>query len=184
MKKTQIALAALALVASTAAMADGVTVYGNLKGGYVKGNSTSAAFSGAGQWGASAFGLKGSEDLGGGLTASFNLEAGIDTNTGGNNNGGPGPSSKSTVNEDATVTTATSTALFNRAARVAVGGEAGTLKLGHQLSPFILSFVTTLGLVGNNYLVPVWLMPAHLMVEALIQELQVVSTFQTQLRTL
>ena len=152
MKKTQVALAALALVASTAALADGVTVYGNLEGGYVKGNNTSTAFSGAGQWGASVFGMKGSEDLGSGLTASFNLEAGIDTNTGGNNNGGP--AAASTVNATTGAVT-TSTALFNRAAWVAVGGEAGTLKLGNQFSPFILSYVTTLGLAGNNYLVPV-----------------------------
>ena len=136
MKKTQVALAALALVASTAALADGVTVYGNLEGGYVKGNNTSTAFSGAGQWGASVFGIKGSEDLGGGMTASFNLEGGIDTNTGGTNNGGP-------------------STLFDRAAWLAVGGEAGTLKLGNQLSPFILSYVTSLGLAGNNFLVPV-----------------------------
>ena len=32
MKKTQVALAALALVASTAALADGVTIYGALDG--------------------------------------------------------------------------------------------------------------------------------------------------------
>jgi predicted porin len=150
MKKTQVALAALALVASTAALANGVNVYGNLEGGYVKGNNTSTAFSGAGQWGASVFGMKGSEDLGGGLTASFNLEAGIDTNTGGNNNGGP--SAASTLSG---TTITTSTALFNRAAWVAVGGDAGTLKLGNQLSPFILSYVTSLALAGNNYLVPV-----------------------------
>jgi predicted porin len=136
MKKTQVALAALALVASTAALANGVTVYGNLEGGFVKGNNTSTAFSGAGHWNASAFGLKGSEDLGGGLTASFNVEGGIDTNTGGTNNGG-------------------TTGLFNRATWLAIGGEAGTLKLGNQLSPFILSYVTTLGLAGNNFLVPV-----------------------------
>jgi len=136
MKKTQVALAALALVASTAALADGVTVYGNLEGGYVKGNNTSTSFSGAGHWNASAFGIKGSEDLGGGLTASFNLEGGLDTNTGNTNNGG-------------------TTGLFNRATWVAVGGEAGTLKLGNQLSPFILSYVTSLGLAGNNFLVPV-----------------------------
>jgi len=136
MKKTQVALAALALVASTAALADGVTVYGNLEGGFVKGNNMSTAFSGAGEWNASVFGMKGSEDLGGGLKASFNLEGGIDTNTGGTNNGGP-------------------STLFNRAAWLAVGGEAGTLKLGNQLSPFILSYVTSLGLAGNNFLVPV-----------------------------
>ena len=137
MKKTQVALAALALVASTAVLADGVTVYGNLEAAYVKGNNTSTAFAGDGEWGASAFGLKGSEDLGGGLTASFNLEGGLNTNSGAANVQGG------------------TTGLFNRAAWVAVGGEAGTLKLGHQFSPFIGSFVSTLALAGNNFLVPV-----------------------------
>jgi len=139
MKKTQLALAALALVASTAVLADGVTVYGNLEAAAVKGNDNAASFSGAGQWGASAFGIKGSEDLGGGLTAAFNLESGIDTNRGDVNNGGPGGTG----------------ALFNRAAWVSVGGGFGTVKLGNQVSPFIVSYVTTLGLAGNNFLVPV-----------------------------
>lgn len=139
MKKTQVALAALALVASTAALADGVTVYGNLEAAAVKGNNDSTQFSGAGQWGASAFGMKGTEDLGGGLKASFNLEAGIDTNRGDVNNGGPGGTS----------------ALFNRAAWVSVGGGFGEIKLGNQVSPFIVSYVTSLGLAGNNFLVPV-----------------------------
>jgi len=139
MKKTQLALAALALVASTAVLADGVTVYGNLEAAAVKGNNTDTAFSGAGQWGASAFGIKGSEDLGGGMTAAFNLESGIDTNRGDVNNGGPGGTG----------------ALFNRAAWVSVGGGFGTVKLGNQVSPFIVSYVTSLALAGNNFLVPV-----------------------------
>jgi len=139
MKKTQLALAALALVASTAVLADGVTVYGNLEAAAVKGNNNDTAFSGAGQWGASAFGIKGSEDLGGGMTAAFNLESGIDTNRGDVNNGGPGGTG----------------ALFNRAAWVSVGGGFGTVKLGNQVSPFIVSYVTSLALAGNNFLVPV-----------------------------
>jgi predicted porin len=139
MKKTQVALAALALVASTAVLADGVNVYGNLEAAAVKGNDNAASFSGAGQWGASVFGVKGSEDLGSGLKASFNLESGIDTNRGDVNNGGPGGTG----------------ALFNRAAWVSVAGGFGEIKLGNQVSPFIVSYVTTLGLAGNNFLVPV-----------------------------
>ena len=138
MKKTQVALAALALMASTAVLADGVTVYGNLEAAAVKGNDNAVNYSGAGQWGASAFGIKGSEDLGSGLKASFNLESGIDTNRGDVNNGGPSGTA----------------ALFNRAAWVSVAGGFGEIKLGNQISPFILSYVTTLGLAGNNFLVP------------------------------
>jgi len=43
MKKTQVALAALALVASTAALADGVTVSGSLDAGVAHTNSAAGA---------------------------------------------------------------------------------------------------------------------------------------------
>lgn len=141
MKKTQFALAALALVASSAAMAEGVTLYGTLEAALAKGSDSSTAFSGAGQWGTSVFGLRGSEDLGGGLTASFNLEAGINTENGTRDNGGP--------NGDLGVG-----GLFNRAANVGLSGSFGSVTAGLQLSPFILSYVTSLALAGNNFLVP------------------------------
>lgn len=138
MRKTQFALAALALVASSAVLANGVTVYGTIDASMVKGSSSAAMFSGAGQWSASAFGLKGSEDLGNGLKANFNLEAGINAGSGNIDNGGPGGS----------------TGLFTRAANAGLSGGFGSITGGLQLSPFILSYVTTLGLAGNNFLVP------------------------------
>ncbi len=135
MRKTQVALAALALVASTAAMAD-VNVYGNLEAAVVSGNKNSGTrFAGAGEWGASAIGFKGSEDLGSGMKANFNLEGGLDTNYGGNNNGG-------------------TAGIFNRAANVGLSTGFGNITAGVQISPFILSYVTTLGLAGNNFVVP------------------------------
>ena len=136
MKKTQFALAALALVASTAALADGVTVYGTIDASMAKGSSSETAFSGAGQMGTSVFGLKGSEDLGGGLTAGFNLEGGLNVGNGATDNGGPSGS------------------IFDRAANVSLSGGFGSITGGLQLSPFILSYVTSLGLAGNNFLVP------------------------------
>ncbi|MEO0315902.1 MAG: Gram-negative porin, partial [Pseudomonadota bacterium] len=77
MRKTQVALAAMALVASTAVLADGVTVYGTLDTSVTKTSGSSNAFDGTGNWGTSLFGIKGSEDLGNGMTASFNLEGGL-----------------------------------------------------------------------------------------------------------
>ena len=138
MKKTQFALAALALVASTAALAEGVTVYGTIDASMAKGSSSETVFSGAGQMGTSVFGMRGSEDLGNGLSANFNLEGGINAGNGNIDNGGPGGS----------------TGLFTRAANAGLSGGFGSVTGGLQVSPFILSYVTTLGLAGNNFLVP------------------------------
>ena len=123
MRKTQVALAALALVASTAAMANGVTVYGTADASVYNAGGTTG-FAGTGNWGTSVLGFKGSEDLGGGLKASFNLEQGLNFGTGSEAN--PGVSS-----------TSTSKAAFNRLANVGLSGDFGSLTLGLQLSPFI-----------------------------------------------
>ncbi len=140
MKKTQVALAALALAASSAALADGVTLYGTLEAGLTNGNhGSSTRFSGAGEWGTTLWGIKGEEDLGGGLKTAFHLQGGLETNTGSINN--PGSLGTNT--------------LFNRLAYVTVGGQMGTVGLGLQFSPFIGTYVSTLALAGNNFLVPV-----------------------------
>ena len=89
MRKTQVALAALALVASTAALADGVTVYGTLDASMVSSNNNGGTnFSGPGQWGANVIGFRGTTDLDNGIKATFNLEGGFSSANGGNNNGG------------------------------------------------------------------------------------------------
>ncbi len=135
MRNTKIALAVLALVASTAAMAD-ATVYGTIDTAITKQTNQTMQMNHS-AWGTSVFGVKGSEDLDGGLKASFNLEAGIDSGTGTQfANGGP------------------STALFNRAANVGLAGEFGSVKLGNQLSPYIAAALG--GTVTDNasYYVP------------------------------
>lgn len=136
MRKTQVALAALALVASTAAMAD-VAVYGALDVGVVS-NSNGTSLFGAGNSNTSLFGLKGGEDLGGGLKAGFNLEGGINGATGATGaNGG------------------ISTSLFNRAANVSLSTEAVGVTLGTQISPFITGVLTGVtGVGGNGAFVP------------------------------
>ncbi|MDY7791318.1 porin [Burkholderia ubonensis] len=72
---------------------------------------------------ASRFGLRGVEDLGGGLKATFVLESGIDVPSGGfgNSNGN----------------------LFGRQAWIALSGGFGTLKAGLQYSPFVLAQIAT-----------------------------------------
>jgi predicted porin len=74
MKKTQMALAAVALVASTAAMAADVTVSGRLDYGYASDNSSTSSQTGlqGSLLAPNFFNVGGSEDLGGGLKASFN----------------------------------------------------------------------------------------------------------------
>ncbi len=131
MRKTQIALAAVALVASTAVLAEGVTVYGNLDVGVGSTKSgttsqgtklqTSGGFIAGNNWG-----LKGATDLGSGLSAGFVLQQGINLD-GNSDNGGNGT-------------------LFNQVAAVNLGSaDVGTLTLGQQLSPWVA------GLAGNMH---------------------------------
>lgn len=83
MKRTLIALAALAGAGSALAQAN-VTLYGRIDTSYgvnqVDGVKTYQLFSG--QLSTSRLGLRGSEDLGGGLKANFNLEASINADDG------------------------------------------------------------------------------------------------------
>lgn len=121
MKKTQVALAALALVASTAALAD-VTVYGNLDAGIASAGGKTT-FYGDGNNATTLFGLRGSEDLGNGLKAGFNLESGLDIAKGAVN----GPNGGGNAN------------LFNRAANVSLSTETVGLTLGNQFSNAVLA---------------------------------------------
>ena len=89
MKKTQVALAALALVASTAAMADGVKVSGQMDVGV--GHTTGVgSYMDQGAWADNSnITFSGSEDMGSGMKAFFTLAAGF-TQNGDPGNGGNG----------------------------------------------------------------------------------------------
>jgi predicted porin len=126
MRNTKIALAVLALVASTAAMADGANVYGHIDASVSKQTNQNTQF-GEGNWDSSVFGVKGSEDLeSGGMKASYNLEVGYNSGNGAMANGG-------------TVFGVAPNPVFNRQANVALSGEFGSVKLGLQISPMILA---------------------------------------------
>ncbi len=136
MKKTQVALAALALVASTAAMAEvkmsGIIDYGvqNYSGSGASQTGKGTSFEQGGWSDHSSVTLSGGEDLGGGLKAFFSLEAGF-TQNGNPGNGGNG-------------------SLFSRESKVGLSGDFGTVTLGQQLSPYILSHaVTQAGTAGG-----------------------------------
>lgn len=115
MKKSLIALAVLA--ASGAAMAQStVTLYGVADIGlaYKQDGSTSTTALDSGNLNGSRWGLKGTEDLGGGLKAIFTIESGFNLDTG--------------AQADAARS-------FNRQAWVGVDGGFGTVKVGRLMNP-------------------------------------------------
>lgn len=131
MKKTQVALAALALVASTAALAEGVTIYGTIDASMAKSTGVANSLDGTGNWGTSLFGIKGSQDVSGIGSVFFNLESGLNAATGGFANAG-------VINADGTATAITGTGtLFARAANIGLSTDAGKIAVGTQFSPFV-----------------------------------------------
>ena len=113
MKKSLIALAVLA--ASGAAMAQSsVTLYGIADVVIHKDKGASAKMTSGGV-STSRWGIKGSEDLGGGLNATFQFEQGIDLTTGALKN---------------------AAAPFSRQANIGLNGGFGTLKLGKVWNPY------------------------------------------------
>ena len=128
MKKSLIALAALA-AASAASAQSSVTVYGVVDTSYSINNGSVSDVSGL-AWGnlsSSRLGFRGVEDLGGGLKAGFNLEAGINTSAG---DGVDGPS---VDNTSAAVGSGGLT--FGRRATVSLIGNFGEVRLGRDYTP-------------------------------------------------
>lgn len=121
MKKSLLALAVLSAVAGAAQAQSSVTVYGILDMALQhqdlgnKAGSTTALDSGI-QSG-SRLGFKGSEDLGGGLKANFQLEMGINADTGASAQG----------------------RTFGRQAFVGLSGDFGAVNLGRQYSPLFIA---------------------------------------------
>ncbi len=105
MKKSLVALGALAVVSAASAQSS-VTLYGvaDMWVGKFKGAKVMAADGGVA---GSRFGLKGAEDLGGGLKANFNFESGVNLANG-----------------------ATNAQLFSRQANVGFSGGFGAVKIG------------------------------------------------------
>ncbi|RID98518.1 porin [Simplicispira hankyongi] len=136
MKKSLIALAVLA--ASGAAMAQSsVTMYGVADLSLAKASGVSAQMSGNGLMnnGNSRLGVRGVEDLGGGLKASFNFEQGINAESG-----------------------ATDAATYQRAAWLALSGGFGRFQMGRTLNPSFygvaaweLTGTANYSVVGNQF---------------------------------
>jgi predicted porin len=117
MKKSLIAFAVLGTLATGAFAQSSVTVYGVVDVGLEQtrlspgGNTTRLS---SGIQSGSRLGFKGVEDLGGGLSASFQLEMGLDATTGAAGQGG---------------------LAFGRQSWVGLNGGFGSLKLGRQYVP-------------------------------------------------
>ena len=133
MKKNLIALAVLA-VSGVASAQSSVTLYG-LVDAYVGNqkinglsqtgvNLASPAGGSGGALNTSRFGLKGSEDIGGGMKANFVLEAGFDPSTGVAN---------SYTNP---YTGVNSSAIFGRQSWVGLSGGFGEVRFGKMWTPF------------------------------------------------
>lgn len=118
MKKSLLALAVLGAFAASAQAQTSVTIYGSFDGGIrhqtnVDGRGNDRLTMGSnGTYNSNRIGFRGVEDLGGGLSARFNLETGFNTGTGALNN--------------------TNNQLFERTATVGLGGQWGFVDLGRQ----------------------------------------------------
>ncbi|KVL22275.1 porin [Burkholderia cepacia] len=145
MNKTLIVAAAAASFATVAHAQSSVTLYGVLDAGITYTSNVGTAVNAAGQsvngksrWAMgsgidqSRFGLRGSEDLGGGLKAIFTLESGFGIGDGklGNNGG-----------------------MFNRQAFVGLSSQYGTVTLGKQYDAAqdFLAPLTATGSWGGTY---------------------------------
>ena len=115
MKKTLIALATLSAFAGTVQAQSNVTIYGQVDAGLRNLTNVDAdggsklGMSSSGTYHSNRFGFKGTEDLGNGLKANFQLEGGFNSGTGVGNKG-----------------------LFDRTAKVGISGAFGSVDLGRQ----------------------------------------------------
>ena len=139
MKKSLLALAVLASFAGVASAQTNVTVYGIVDMGLQRTdtNTTEPLWAlDSGLQSGSRLGFKGTEDLGGGLSASFQLENGFKADDG-------------TLGQS----TATTTRLFGRQAWVGLNGGFGSVKLGRQNTPMYVAVGAVdpfeLGLAGS-----------------------------------
>lgn len=141
MKKHLTALAVLgAFGAAANAQSSSVTLYGVADAAVerVKG-ATSLTRVASGQQQGSRWGLRGKEDLGGGVSAVFQLESGFNIDTGVSGQGG---------------------ALFGRQAYVGLAGGFGGIRLGRQYSPMddiagvvgtkVYDVVSVVPIIGNG----------------------------------
>ena len=148
LKKTLCSLAILSAFAAGSAHAQSsVTLYGIIDAGFATQTNGNAAgdrvtsFQDA-QILPSIYGMKGSEDLGGGLKVGFNLEGGFNAGNGQHNSPGVYQSQ-----------------IFGREAKVTLGGDWGTVGAGMQVDPALIASISTepRGLTDSFSLLEYWI---------------------------
>jgi predicted porin len=143
MKRTTLTLAVAAAFAGPALAQNTVTLYGTLDGGVLSINNVtssplgyvpSAAPGGGritlfkdGGIGGSNWGMRGREDLGGGYSATFQLQGNVNVKDG--VTGGPNSTS--------------GTSFFNQFSTVGLAGPFGEVKFGRQVSPMYFAMAST-----------------------------------------
>jgi len=128
MKKSILAFAVLSAFAATASAQSSVTIYGIIDAAVVATTNQTATGGSkismdAGQLLTSRWGIKGSEDLGGGLKANFNLEGTLANDTGAAGAGFGGNVFNQAGNN---------TSLFDRLSWVGLSGDFGSVTLGRN----------------------------------------------------
>ena len=151
MKKTLLALSLSSMFGIASAQSTNVTAYGTLDTGIASTNGANAAGTvtsvESGQQSYSRLGFKGSEDLGSGMKAIFDLEAGLNLSTGNVGLSGAGNNIPADQNNN----------LFSSQAYLGLAGNFGAVKLGRQFSPLYIAygsidpFVTGFAANINNF---------------------------------
>jgi len=136
MKKHLIAAAVAAAIAAPA-MAQNVTLYGNFDVGVARLTNTNAAgnsdiYYTDGAVASSIFGFRGSEDLGGGLRAVFDVQGDVYTNNGAEDHRG----------------------IFHRAAFAGIAGAFGEVTFGTRMHPMIVTNGALMPASGNSVSTP------------------------------
>ena len=150
MKKTLCSLAVLGAFAAGSAQAQtSVTLYGIIDAGFMSQSNSGTPSAGRttgfvdGQILPSIYGMKGTEDLGGGLTAGFNLEGGFNAGNGTHNSPG-----------------VYQTQIFGREAKITLGGDWGTVGAGMQVDPGLIASIGTepRGLTDSFSMLEYWIL--------------------------
>lgn len=131
MKKTLLALAVLGAFAGTAAAQSNVSIYGLIDLGisHDNGGVNSVTRIDSGIQSGSRLGFKGSEDLGGGLSANFVLESGLNADNGSLAQGG---------------------LMFGRQSWLGLAGHFGAVRFGRQKNSLYIAVADILDPFGNG----------------------------------
>jgi predicted porin len=130
MKKTLVAMAVMAVAGAASAQ---VTLYGTVDAGlaYEDVGGVTKTKMNSGVMNGSRWGVRGTEDLGGGLTARFQLENGFGIDNGAGGQGLATP----TVGGGVVVGDTSVARMFGRQALVGVSGSFGSVTVGRQYTP-------------------------------------------------